>query len=453
MKYSAPLLALTATALGNQIQERGGGYDDYEHTTLTTYTTVTTCPVTSTYTQEGTTYCVTDLTTSTIVVTECYGCGVKTVPGEDTTVYDHQTEYATRYTTCPVTATVTEAGTVYTKTYLTTKVIDQVVPTTYVESVQLPDTTVNQQITQYSTRTSLCPVTETTYVNGQYVTKVYTTTSLIVEKVPVTAYETVKNPDTTVNREATQYLTKTSLCPVTSTIVENGKTITQIFTTTSLIVEKVPVTEYETVKNPDVTQDIHKTVYTTSTSLCPYTEYVTIGGETQTRVFTSTKIIVTQVPSVITQVESVPGATETQYEVQKSTRFEVIPITNVETIQGEAVTQVFTSTKIVIEKVATTLEAVETIYLTNSLQEVQTQYSKVFVTVGGGTVTQNVPGKPTTYVVPQTSVISQPPVTVTSEQPPPATSAPVEVPTGAGQANKAPAIALMAGIAGALALL
>ena len=48
-------------------------YPQSETNTLTTYTTLTTCPVTSTYTTGSTTYYSTTLTTSTITVTSCKG--------------------------------------------------------------------------------------------------------------------------------------------------------------------------------------------------------------------------------------------------------------------------------------------------------------------------------------------------------------------------------------------
>lgn len=61
MKFGASLLLLATSALANEVQERGDGYYGGDHggghggtKTLTTYTTVTTCPVTSTYTKEGT---------------------------------------------------------------------------------------------------------------------------------------------------------------------------------------------------------------------------------------------------------------------------------------------------------------------------------------------------------------------------------------------------------------
>ncbi|CAM1505279.1 Fc.00g109160.m01.CDS01 [Cosmosporella sp. VM-42] len=508
MKYSVPLLALATTALGAQVKKRGYYDYDNETTTLTTYTTVTTCPVTSTYTKEGSTYCVTDLTTSTIVVTECHGCGIKTVPGEDTTIYDHQTRYATRTTVCPVTETYTqeghtyittktieeivpttyiesvpgedttvydhetryathttvcpvtetytEAGNVYTKTYITTKTIEEIVPTTYIESVPGEDTTVYDHETRYATHTTVCPVTETYTEAGNTYTKTYITTKTIEEVIPTTYVESIKLPDSTVNQQVTKYTTQTSLCPVTTTEYINGEYITKrrkVFTSTKIIVTQVPTVIHETKSLPGNTATEYEVEKTTITELVPVTSVETIHGEEKTITFTSTKVIVTEVPSVVEQTEFIPGETETAYQVQKTTHTELIPVTEVRTEKGEAITVTFTSTKVVIEKIPTTIEAIQTIYETDTNQEVQTKYSQVYYTVGGGTVVQTVPGKPTTYVVPKTSVVSVPPVTVTSEQAPPATSAPVEVPTGAAQANKAPVLALMAGVAGALALL
>ncbi|KAH7065538.1 hypothetical protein B0J12DRAFT_39566 [Macrophomina phaseolina] len=50
-----------------------GGHNTTETETLTTFTTVTTCPVTQTTSDHGSTYITTALTTSTVVVTSCKG--------------------------------------------------------------------------------------------------------------------------------------------------------------------------------------------------------------------------------------------------------------------------------------------------------------------------------------------------------------------------------------------
>lgn len=73
--------------------------------------TVTTCPITSTKYEDGTTKVVTELTTSTITVTSCLDCeGVITIPGPTGHEYT-TTEVLVTYTTlCPVTETITEPG-------------------------------------------------------------------------------------------------------------------------------------------------------------------------------------------------------------------------------------------------------------------------------------------------------------------------------------------------------
>ncbi|KAF7562010.1 hypothetical protein G7046_g2129 [Stylonectria norvegica] len=621
MKYSATLLAFAASALAYGDEKRGEDYEEKE-TTLTTYTTTTVCPVTSTYTEEGTTYCVTDLTTSTVTVTECHGCGaqVTTVPGP-TVTHGHTTEVEVTYTTvCPITETVTGEGTTHYKTDYSTSVVTTHVPTTIYETVPGPDVTKSETDVEYTTRTSLCPVTETKYVEGKEQTVTYTSTKLIIENDKTTLYETEQLPGSTKTEEQVEYTTRTSLCPVTETkyvegkeqtviytstklIIENGKTTlyeteqlpgstkteeqveyttrtslcpvtetkfvegeekTITYTSTKLIVENGKTTLYETEQLPGSTKTSVDVEYITSTSLCPVTKTETISGKEVTKVYTSTSIFVTHVPTIIKATESIPGQTETQVDVVKSTVTSVYPVTETETVSGQEVTKVYTSTEIyvtrvptvikateslpghtetevevvkstitsvyavtetetisgqevtrtttstelivttvsqvveqtqfipgntetqvqfqyntetkfvpvtevktvngeavtetlfstqvVVTQIPTTIEAFTTIYQTNSAHEVQTQYSKIFVTVGGGTVIHTQQAPPSVVVIPQTSIISIPEATITAQQSP-ANSAPVEVPTGAAQANHAPAMALMAGIMGAFAVL
>ena len=55
MQLSTLFLALVGVGLASPLVQRDYETDDYGNVeTLTTYTTVTTCPVTSTYTDEGT---------------------------------------------------------------------------------------------------------------------------------------------------------------------------------------------------------------------------------------------------------------------------------------------------------------------------------------------------------------------------------------------------------------
>ncbi|KAF4985702.1 hypothetical protein FDECE_16377 [Fusarium decemcellulare] len=495
---------------GDDSGDYGSGGDDYGHgdygvtKTAVTYTTVTTCPVTYTHTKEGTTYCVTELTTSTIVVTEtkavdvtvkqpdvtkaytdveyttrttvCPVTETKTVAGEvitkvytttsvieevvkstdyehvkqpDVTKYATDVEYTTRTTVCPVTITKTIAGEVVTEVYTTTSVIEEVVKSTDYEHVKQPDVTKYETDVEYTTRTTVCPVTVTKTIAGEVVTETYTTTSVIEEVVKSTDYEHVKQPDVTKYETNVVYYTKTSLCPVTVTKTIAGEVITEVYTTTDYIVEKVETTEYEHVKQPDVTKHETDVVYYTKTSLCPVTLTKTIAGEVITEVYTSTDYIVEKVETTEYEHVKQPDVTKQETDIVYQTKYSLCPITVTKTIEGEVVTNVYTSTSIIIEKVETTIPAYETIVKTIGQGEVVTQYSKIVKTVGGGTIYETVAPQPTTVQLPETEVVTQPEVTVPATP----TEAPVGVPTGAAAANKAPVLAFMAGIVGAVALI
>ncbi|KAM6527090.1 hypothetical protein FSOLCH5_003162 [Fusarium solani] len=492
---------------GDNGGDDGGDYGyggDYGVTkTAVTYTTVTTCPVTYTHTQEGTTYCVTELTTSTIVVTEtkdvhvtvkkpdvtkeytdveyatrttvCPVTVTETIGGEvitkvytttsviqevvkstdyehvkqpDITKHETEVEYITRTTVCPVTITKTIAGEVITEVYTTTSVIEEVVKSTDYEHVKQPDITKHETEVEYSTRTTVCPVTITKTIAGEVVTEVYTTTSVIEEVVKSTDYEHVKQPDITKHETEVEYITRTTVCPVTITKTIAGEVVVETYTTTSVIEEKVQTTEYEHVKQPDVTKYATDVIYYTRTSLCPVTVTKTIEGEVITEVYTSTDYIVEKVETTIYDQVKKPDVTKQEHVVVYNTKYSLCPITVTKTIEGEVVTNVYTSTSVIVEKVETTIPAYETIVKTVGQGEVVTQYSKIVYTVGGGTVYETVAPQPTTVQLPETEVVTKPEVTIPATP----TEAPVEVPTGAAAANKAPALAFMAGVVGAIAL-
>ncbi|KAI8677300.1 hypothetical protein LRP88_09667 [Fusarium phalaenopsidis] len=492
---------------GDNGGDDGGDYGyggDYGVTkTAVTYTTVTTCPVTYTHTQEGTTYCVTELTTSTIVVTEtkdvhvtvkkpdvtkeytdveyatrttvCPVTVTETIAGEvitkvytttsvieevvkstdyehvkqpDITKHETEVEYITRTTVCPVTITKTIAGEVITEVYTTTSVIEEVVKSTDYEHVKQPDITKHETQVEYTTRTTVCPVTITKTIAGEVVTEVYTTTSVIEEVVKSTDYEHVKQPDITKHETEVEYITRTTVCPVTITKTIAGEVVVETYTTTSVIEEKVQTTEYAHVKQPDVTKYATDIIYYTKTSLCPVTVTKTIEGEVITEVYTSTDYIVEKVETTIYDQVKKPDVTKQEHVVVYNTKYSLCPITVTKTIEGEVVTNVYTSTSIIVEKVETTIPAYETIVKTVGQGEVVTQYSKIVYTVGGGTVYETVAPQPTTVQLPETEVVTKPEVTIPATP----TEAPVEVPTGAAAANKAPVLAFMAGVVGAIAL-
>ncbi|KAM6540062.1 hypothetical protein FALCPG4_001802 [Fusarium falciforme] len=492
---------------GDNGGDDGGDYGyggDYGVTkTAVTYTTVTTCPVTYTHTKEGTTYCVTELATSTIVVTEtkdvhvtvkkpdvtkeytdveyatrttvCPVTVTETIGGEvitkvytttsviqevvktteyekvkqpDVTKHETEVEYTTRTTVCPVTITKTIAGEVITEVYTTTSVIEEVVKSTDYEHVKQPDITKKETEVEYTTRTTVCPVTITKTIAGEVVTEVYTTTSVIEEVVKSTDYEHVKQPDITKHETQVEYITRTTVCPVTITKTIAGEVVVETYTTTSVIEEKVQTTEYEHVKQPDVTKYATDVIYYTKTSLCPVTITKTIAGEVITEVYTSTDYIVEKVETTIYDQVKKPDVTKQEHVVVYNTKYSLCPITVTKTIEGEVVTNVYTSTSVIVEKVETTIPAYETIIKTVGQGEVVTQYSKIVYTVGGGTVYETVAPQPTTVQLPETEVVTQPEVTIPATP----TEAPVEVPTGAAAANKAPVLAFMAGVVGAIAL-
>ncbi|EGU80862.1 hypothetical protein FOXB_08620 [Fusarium oxysporum f. sp. conglutinans Fo5176] len=422
MKFAAALLVLATSALANNIRRGGDEYEspDYESgkdyetgeneygqdegygekggykhevkEVAVTYTTTTVCPVTYTHYKEGTTYCETKLITSTLVVAE-------------------------------------------------TKTVDV--------TVKEPDVTKHYTDVNYVTRTTVCPVTQTKTVAGEVITEVYTTTSVIYDVVKSTDYEHVKQPDVTKHETDVVYRTRTTVCPVTVTKTIAGEVVTQTYTTTSVIEEVVKSTDYEHVKQPDVTKFETDVVYHTKTNVYPVTVTNTIAGEVITKVYTSTEYVVEKVHTTVYNQVKKPDVTKHETDVVYHTKYEVYPVTVTKTVEGEVITNVITSTSVIVEKVATTVPAVETIVKTIGKGEVVTQYSKVYHTVGGGTVYETVAPQPTTVQAPETEVVTQPEVTVPATP----TIAPKPVATGAAAAKKAPVFAFMAGILGAVALI
>ncbi|KAI6712205.1 hypothetical protein JHW43_005249 [Diplocarpon mali] len=197
--------------------------------------------------------------------------------------------YVTYTTICPVTTTTTEGGKTYTKTYTTTSTVIDHVATTIIETVELPDTTIAVGVGETSIITSLCPVTETKTIAGETVTQTWTSTSLIYTIVPTRVEATTTLAPTTKYIETYVYQTSTSICPLTQTKTISGKPVEVIYTSTSLIVEKIPTTLYETttlLTTCYATEDVyttlykHETFYTTvsagSTIVVPVTETNTV---------------------------------------------------------------------------------------------------------------------------------------------------------------------------------
>ncbi|KAM0389981.1 hypothetical protein ACHAQC_007968 [Fusarium culmorum] len=456
--------------------------DVYKHYTDVEYVTRTSlCPVTVTKTVAG--EVITEVYTTTSYIYDV----VKTTDYEhvkqpDVTKHETDVVYKTRTTVCPVTVTKTIAGEVITEIYTTTSVIEEVVKSTDYEHVKQPDVTKHEtdvvyttrttvcpvtvtktiagepDVTKhetdvvYTTRTTVCPVTVTKTIAGEVVTQTYTTTSVIEEAVKSTDYEHVKQPDVTKHETDVVYTTRTTVCPVTVTKTIAGEVVTQTYTTTSVIEEVVKTTDYEHVKQPDVTKYETDVIYKTKTHVYPVTVTKTIAGEVITNVYTSTDYEVVKVHSTVYDKVELPDVTKHETDIVYHTKTEVSPVTVTKTIEGEVVTNVYTSTSLVVEEVVTTIPAYETIVKTLGKGVVVTQYSKIVQTVGGGTVYQTVAPQPTTVEIPETEVVTQPEVTVPVPATPTAEPEPV-VNGAAAAANKAPVFAFMAGILGAVALL
>ncbi|KAI0143576.1 hypothetical protein GGR57DRAFT_508051 [Xylariaceae sp. FL1272] len=241
---------------------------------LTTYTTVTTCPATETVTAGGSTYIQTVLTTSTIVVTECPGgsCeGEVTETLPDTTIGTTTQVEITYTTTCPITEIITIGGSTHTQTRTVTSVVVTHVDTTVVETATAPPVTRTTRQVIRTTKTSLCPVTETKTVAGETVVATWFSTATIVTDVPFTVteevstsvFETVTYPVTTVatiSEGTTVYLTETNTSTL-STIQEFTitKTIPISITDTATEYASYTVTEsvwtsvYETITHAETT--------------------------------------------------------------------------------------------------------------------------------------------------------------------------------------------------------
>ncbi|KAH6681642.1 hypothetical protein B0J14DRAFT_219654 [Halenospora varia] len=177
------------------------------------------------------------------------------------------------------------------------------------------------------TTTTVCPITSTYTEHGKTSIVTYLTTStLTITSCPggeCGGVVTVPGP-TGVASSTTQVLTTyTTICPVTETITAPGTTYTKVYTTTSTIVTHIENTVDVTKTLPDVTTSALSYVYSTSTSYCPVTETKTVSGQVVTVVYTSTSLIVTQVPKTIEQVTTVqpPPTTAISYVYSTSTSY------------------------------------------------------------------------------------------------------------------------------------
>ncbi|KAI9050044.1 hypothetical protein LZ554_006189 [Drepanopeziza brunnea f. sp. 'monogermtubi'] len=364
--------------------------------------------------------------------------------------------YVTYTTICPVTSTTTEAGNTYYHTYTTTSTVVDHIKTTIVETIQLPDTTIPVETGVTSTITSLCPITETTTIAGETIYKTWTSTSLIYNVLPTKVQATATAPPTTVAFATGVTSVITSLCPITETKTIAGETITEVWTSTSLIytVVQTKVEEYTTLA--PITTYIETYVFQTSTSLCPITETKTVSGKVVEGVYTSTSLVVEKIPTTIYEtvtllttcyatqdVYTTLSEYETYYTTVSAGSTVVIPVTETNTV---LLTSSYTITK-TLEPPTTkaTIYVPITLGTTVFATEVVTFPSEVTATLPGSSVFTTIP-------IVQSSTVVLPASTITPvSSPSPSPSAPVQISTNAAaQPTNGP---LALAIAGAMAMI
>ncbi|KAI1842705.1 hypothetical protein JX265_002689 [Neoarthrinium moseri] len=315
--------------------------------------------------------------------------------GHETTLTTYETT-----TVCPITSTITKGGSTYVQTAYTTSTIT-VTSCAGGEcggevTVTAPDTTVGTTTEVDVTYTTTCPVTETVTAPGSTYTHVYTTTSVAVTKVATVIYQTVTGPAVTKTAETEVYTTLTSLCPVTETKTVGGSTVVVTWTSTSTIKEVVPTTAIA-YTSYTVTEHVSTEVYVTEE--CPETTYTTVSkGST---------IYVTKT------------GTETVTKTKEYTLTETIPVTQTKDIE-----------------VTYTTEATE--------GETVTAYPTVWVTYSGSTIITKTKA-PTTVNVPTTAYHTPTPSA--------SSTAPVQVSSGLAPQVTQAIGAVLAGVAGVVAML
>jgi ribosome modulation factor len=256
------------------------------------------------------------------------------------------------------------------------------------DSATAPDVTKTEGTVIYSTSTSLCPYTTVETVSGKEVTVTSTSYSLIVTQVPQaeTSKVTVAPAPTTVGTVI--YSTSTSVCPYTTVETISGVAVTVTSTSYSLIVTQVGQAETSKVTVAPAPTTVGTVIYSISTSVCPYTTVETVSGVAVTYTSTSYSLIVTGVTQVETSKVTVapPPTTVQTYVLSTSTSY--CPVTEIQTISGLPVTVVSTQTSLVEVKVPTTVVAYttqeSTVYETDKVYQTTTCIETYYTTVSAG---------------------------------------------------------------------
>ncbi|KAL8295107.1 hypothetical protein RB597_008435 [Gaeumannomyces tritici] len=248
----------------------------------------------------------------------------------------------------------------------------------------------------------------------------------------------------------------TTTCPVTETIHKPGKVETTTFTTTSVVWTKVPTVIYTTLHGADKTETAKEVVHVTHTKFLPTTETKVLDGQTRTITYTKTQLVEEVVPTTIKVYTTQETTKYVKTEVHETVTCPVTTYTTV--IEGETKTVVKTNTITVKVTDAITVTELRPVTRTANVDQtvkvtvpggVTTINSPTVVVTMSGTQTQTIPGPPGTVVTPTTLTTSRPAA-------PPATSAPATtspVPAAGARIDNAPALALLAGLLGAVALL
>ncbi|EJT73208.1 hypothetical protein GGTG_10057 [Gaeumannomyces tritici R3-111a-1] len=248
----------------------------------------------------------------------------------------------------------------------------------------------------------------------------------------------------------------TTTCPVTETIHKPGKVETTTFTTTSVVWTKVPTVIYTTLYGADKTETAKEVVHVTHTKFLPTTETKVLDGQTRTITYTKTQLVEEVVPTTIKVYTTQETTKYVKTEVHETVTCPVTTYTTV--IEGETKTVVKTNTITVKVTDAITVTELRPVTRTANVDQtvkvtvpggVTTINSPTVVVTMSGTQTQTIPGPPGTVVTPTTLTTSRPAA-------PPATSAPATtspVPAAGARIDNAPALALLAGLLGAVALL
>jgi hypothetical protein len=240
-------------------------------------------------------------------------------------------------------------------------------------------------------------------------------------------------PGVTTTQGTVVYSTSTSVCPYTTVETVSGKAITVTSTSYSLIVTQVVQAETSqvTVAPPPTTVETY--VLSTSTSYCPVTEIQTISGVAVTVISTETSLIQVQVPTTVvlytTQANTVY---ETNQVYQTTTCIETY-YTTVSAGETYTIATTLTNTIQATEHVTITktLEAAPVTLETNvAITQVVTIPSEQTITKPGGTVLAS------NTVVVQSTVTGAP--VVTTSPPAPAITSTAPVLTNVGASNNAP---------------